>query len=132
MYSINQLDISHASALLASRPLTSNVHIASTLIGAAILRFNPLSLMSDQDRISPNNINTIPSIQVMRITKNINKGNKLIQYQILQNNITRTVWQTVRRITNEILRVKGLKYPAVLLLYFHISKIHVRLSSFGE
>ena len=72
LYSINQLDISHASALLASRPLTSNVHIASTLIGAAILRFNPLSLMSDQDRISPNNINTIPSIQVMRITKNIN------------------------------------------------------------
>ena len=72
LYSINQLDISHASALLASRPLTSNVHIASTLIGAAILRFNPLSLMSDQDRISLNNINTIPSIQVMRITKNIN------------------------------------------------------------
>ena len=72
LYSINQLDISHASALLASRPLTNNVHIASTLIGAAILRFNPLSLMSDQDRISPNNINIIPSIQVMRITKNIN------------------------------------------------------------
>ena len=34
---------------------------------------------------------------------------KLIQYQILQTNITRTVWQTVRRITNEILGVKGLK-----------------------
>ena len=30
---------------------------------------------------------------------------KLIQYQILQTNITRTVWQTVRRITNEILGV---------------------------
>ena len=27
---------------------------------------------------------------------------KLIQYEILQTNITRTVWQTVRRITNEI------------------------------
>ena len=32
---------------------------------------------------------------------------KLIQYQILQTNITRTVWETVRRITNEILEVKG-------------------------
>ena len=31
---------------------------------------------------------------------------KLIQYQILQTNITRTVWQTVRRIKNEILGVK--------------------------
>ena len=28
-------------------------------------------------------------------------------YQILQTNIIRIVWQTVRRITNEILGVKG-------------------------
>ena len=33
---------------------------------------------------------------------------KFIQYQILQTNITKTVWQTVRRITNEILGVTGL------------------------
>ena len=33
---------------------------------------------------------------------------KLIQYQILQTNITRTLWQTVKRITHEILGVKGL------------------------
>ena len=32
----------------------------------------------------------------------------MIQYQILQTNITGTVWQTVRRITHEILGVKGL------------------------
>ena len=45
----------------------------------------------------------------MRIKKNINFINyKLIQYQILHANITRTVWQTVRRINNEILGVKGL------------------------
>ena len=31
---------------------------------------------------------------------------KFIQYQILHTNITRTVWQTVRRIKNEILGVK--------------------------
>ena len=33
----------------------------------------------------------------------------LIQYQILQTNITRTIWQTVRRIADEILGVKGLR-----------------------
>ena len=32
---------------------------------------------------------------------------KLIQYKILQTNITRTIWLTVWRITNEILGVKG-------------------------
>ena len=35
---------------------------------------NPLTPMSDQDRISPYNINTILSRQVMRIKKNINYG----------------------------------------------------------
>ena len=34
--------------------------------------FNPLTLMSDQYRISPYNINTISSRQVMRIKKSIN------------------------------------------------------------
>ena len=32
----------------------------------------------------------------------------MIQYQILQINITRNIWLTVRRITNEILGEKGL------------------------
>ena len=63
--------------------------------------FNPLTTMSDQEGISPYNINTISSRQ---------GEYKLIQYQILQTNITRTVWQIVRRITNEILGIKGLKY----------------------
>ena len=31
----------------------------------------------------------------------------MIQYQILQTNITRTVWEIIRRITNKILGVKG-------------------------
>ena len=64
--------------------------------------------MSDQDRISSFNINTVLSRQVMRIKKNINWGSKLIQYQILQTNITRTVQQTIRRIADEILGVQGL------------------------
>ena len=60
--------------------------------------------VNDQTRISPYNINTISSRQVMRIKKNLNYG---IYNQILQTSILRTVWQTVRRITNEILGVKG-------------------------
>ena len=39
------------------------------------------------------------------------RGYELIQYQILRTDI-RIVWETVRRITNEILGVKGLMwYP---------------------
>ena len=48
---------------------------------------------------------------------------KLMQYQILQTNITRIVWQTIRRITNEILGVKRLSslrkvFPFWLDLWF--------------
>ena len=62
--------------------------------------FNPSTLVSDQDRISPYNINTISSRQEMRIKKTINKG-IIIQFKIkiLQTNIMRVVWETVRRIT---------------------------------
>ena len=46
----------------------------------------------------------------MRIKKKYQLSDyKLIQYQSLQTNITRTVWQIVRRITDEILGVKGLR-----------------------
>ena len=40
---------------------------------------------------------------------------KLILFQILQTNIIRIVWQTVRRITNEILGVKEWKSPLMYL-----------------
>ena len=46
---------------------------------------------------------------------------KLICYQILLSNITRTVWQTVRRITYGILGVKELRVG-----YNHLNKLHVR------
>ena len=39
-----------------------------------LLQFDPLTPMSDQDRISPYSINTISTRQVMRIKKNINLG----------------------------------------------------------
>ena len=46
--------------------------------------------MSDQDRISPYNNNTISSRQVTKIKTNINLPlYKLIQYQILKTNITK-------------------------------------------
>ena len=60
--------------------------------------------MSDQDKISPYNINTISSRQGMELEEN----NNFIQYQILQTSIIRIVWQTVRRIAYVILKVKEL------------------------
>ena len=67
--------------------------------------------MSDQDTISLCNINTVASGQVRGIKKKtqLHVGDyKFIQYQILQTDIKSVCWQTGRRITNEILRVKGL------------------------
>ena len=68
--------------------------------------------MSDQDRNSPYYI-------ILHNTMQTSDENKekyqlsdywLIQYQIFQINIMRIIWQIVRRITNEILRVKGLMH----------------------
>ena len=69
---------------------------------------NLLTPLNDQERIYPYNISAISSRQVMRIKSSINKGllvNSLPNFPI---NITRTIWQTAMRITNEILGVKGL------------------------
>ena len=65
--------------------------------------------MIDQDRISPYNINTISSRQVMRIGKILIEDYHLIHYQIPQTSFRSTIWQAVRRIVNEILGVKGLQ-----------------------
>ena len=46
--------------------------------------------MSDHNIISPYNINTISSRQVIRKEMYMLGDYKLIQYQILQSNITRT------------------------------------------
>ena len=69
----------------------------------------PLTPMSDQNRTSPYNINTESSRQVGRIKEKTKLGDyKLIHYQILQIEIMSILWQTVGRITNEILGVIGL------------------------
>ena len=54
---------------------------------------------------------------------------QLIKCQILQTNSMRTVWQTVRRITNEILGVKGLSIERKLnLLLVHVSLALLKFS----
>ena len=73
---------------------------------------NPLTPIDDQYRISPYNINTILGRNVTRIWWKYKVGDySLIQNQILRINITRVTWQTVRRITNEILGMRGLPPP---------------------
>ena len=64
--------------------------------------------MSNQDRISPHNLNIISSRPVMRIKKISIKGLLVDSMIISSNYITRTVWQTVRRITNEMMGLKRL------------------------
>ena len=73
--------------------------------------------MGDQDRISPYNVCTISSRQVMRLRKMSARGLHLVQYQIPQTNVTKTVWQTVRRITDEILGVNGLSQQSSLVAH---------------
>ena len=74
-------------------------------------QINPLTPMGDLDRISlyNNYQHNIKQTSNEKKEKSSLGDYWLIQYQILQTNITRTIWQTVRRITNEILGVKGLK-----------------------
>ena len=45
----------------------------------------------------------------------------MIQYQILQIDIIRIAWQTVRRITNEIMGIKGLSSHALISTFSQIS-----------
>ena len=57
--------------------------------------------MSDPDRISPNNINTISIRQVMKIKKISIRELEIDPVpEILQTKIARTLWQTVKRITD--------------------------------
>ena len=78
--------------------------------------FTPRSPGCDQDRISPYTISTISSRQVMRIKKNIIYWWN--QFQIIR--------QKVRRITDEILGVKGLRQilaPSLLFFGSLVSKL---------
>ena len=60
--------------------------------------------MSDQDRISPYNINQMSDENKEKYQFG---DNKLIQYLTLWTNIIRIVWLIVRRITNLMWELKG-------------------------
>ena len=66
--------------------------------------------MSDSDITSPSNMDTTTHPRDEKIKKvSVNEWDYyLIQHQILQTHIIGNVWQTVRRITNEISILKGL------------------------
>ena len=49
----------------------------------------------------------------------------MTQYQILQTNITGTIWQTVRRITYKILGVKGLTTGSRVTIYYEEYKLYL-------
>ena len=54
--------------------LSSYTPLVLLIIYLIYLYISPLTPMSDQDRISPYNINTISCRQLMRIKKNVNLG----------------------------------------------------------
>ena len=60
--------------------------------------------MSDQERVSPYNIKQTCDDNEVKYQLG---DYQLIQYQILQIDIKRIVSQTVKRITNEVMGVKG-------------------------
>ena len=62
-----------------------------------ILILNPLTPMSDQDRISPFNINTIPTRYVLRMKKDISLG--VISFD--KHSETVTVYQSQYNIIND-------------------------------
>ena len=67
----------------------------------------PLTPVSDQDRLnfSLQYQYNIKQTSDENKEKYRSRNYKLIQYQILKTNTTRTVWQTVERIINEIMGV---------------------------
>ena len=85
-------------------------------------------MLSDQDRISPYNIK-----QTSDEKEKYQLGDyQLTWYQILPTNIIRIVWQSVRRITNEILRVKGLQVRGSTKYAFYACRSKKRYISFDK
>ena len=85
---------------------------------------NPFNAVNDQERISPYNISTISSRQVMRIQKNINQGIiSRSSTSFSSTNIIRIVRETLRRVTDEITEISEINIcylPAGRLQFFAI------------
>ena len=84
----------------------SHAKITTDNLQVHLYTFNFLATIRDQDRIYPFNINTISSRLLVVILKNI-KGLLIDPIPNSVIYIIRIVRQTVRRITTEILVVKG-------------------------
>ena len=70
-----------AILFLIISPQVNGVKESYFITHSPLTTLNPLASMSDQDRLSPYNINTISTRRVMRIKKTINfLDNSLIQY----------------------------------------------------
>ena len=61
------LEFPTISVILMNLMFNLGVVLLGDIRYLSLLGVNPLTLMSDQERISPYNINTISSIEVMRI-----------------------------------------------------------------
>ena len=84
--------------------------------------------MSDQERISPYNINTISTRKVMGIKKNINLGiisRSNTKFSELTN--VRIVWLTARRITNLIWELKS-QDNKLIVKFDHSSRVAIKRS----
>ena len=86
--------------------------LSGSLIYVGTTSFAKNQPFNSHERLRKNFLLTIlihTSTRVMRTKRKTQLGNyRLIQYQILQIDIISILWQTVRIITNEILRVKRL------------------------
>ena len=89
----SDFDLACTNCSIAHLAKSPHMPASYTWINQTLESFNPFTPVSDQDRTSPYQL----------------RDYLLIQYQILQTNIMRIIWQTVRRIANEILGVKGWK-----------------------
>lgn len=100
---------------LSYKSLFHSNHMASRF-----LCLNEMEQRSLKHKTTTQNSNTISSAQVMKIKEKYQwRDYWLILYKFLQTRITRIVWQTEIRITDEISRVKGLLSKMFQLFFFN-------------
>lgn len=100
---------------LSYKSLFHSNHIASRF-----LCLNEMEQLSLKHKTTTQNSNTISSAQVMKIKEKYQwRDYWLILYKFLQTRITRIIWQTEIRITDEISRVTGLLSKMFQLFFFN-------------
>ena len=102
------VDVTSSVSNLRRQKERVNFYHSWTADEYCVITLNPLTPMSDQERISPYKINTISTRKVMGIKKNINLGiisRSNTKFSELTN--VRIVWLTARRITNLIWELKS-------------------------